>query len=80
MLRKISPIGNSQGVSIPREMLEKLHLSVGSRVEVEVDKKTKRIIIKPKAEKARGSIDKKFASQVDEFIERYRPALKALSK
>jgi len=81
MLRKICHIGNSQGVSLPKEMLEKLHLSVGFDVEVELDEKGKRIIIEPKtARAAYETVDMEFASQVSDFIERYKPALKALAK
>ncbi len=81
MLRKICHIGNSQGVSLPKEMLEKLHLSVGLDVDVELDEKGKRIIIEPKtARAAYETVDMEFASQVSDFIERYKPALKALAK
>lgn len=81
MLRKICHIGNSQGVSLPKEMLEKLNLSVGLDVDVELDEKGKRIIIEPKtARAAYEAVDMEFASQVSDFIERYKPALKALAK
>lgn len=81
MLRKICHIGNSQGVSLPKEMLEKLHLSVGLDVDVELDEKGKRIIIEPKTSRAAyETVDREFASQVSDFIERYKPALKALAK
>ena len=81
MLRKICHIGNSQGVSLPKEMLEKLHLSVGLDVDVEIDEKGKRIIIEPKISRATyETVDREFASQVSDFIERYKPALKALAK
>ncbi len=39
MQRKICSIGNSQGISIPTEMLEKLKLSKGSEVDIKVDEK-----------------------------------------
>lgn len=81
MHRKICHIGNSQGVSIPKGMLEKLHLSIGAEVEVELDDERKRIIIEPKVVDASyKSIDSEFASQVNEFIEQYRPALKKLAE
>lgn len=44
MLRKICSIGNSYGVSIPKEMLEKLHLTAGAQVVVEIDEKSNKII------------------------------------
>lgn len=81
MLRKICHIGNSYGISIPKEILEKLHLTVGTHVDVKVDEKANKIIIEPAVQKSLSSeIDKEFASQVKDFIERYKPALKALAE
>lgn len=81
MHRKLCSIGNSQGVSIPREMIEKLNLSVGSKVDVTLDKSGERIILKPvKKKKYPKGIDREFVSQVNEFIEKYRPAIKELAK
>lgn len=81
MLRKICHIGNSYGISIPKEILEKLHLTAGAQVDVNADEKTNKIIIKPAIQKSIPSeIDKEFASQVKDFIERYKPALKALAE
>ncbi|MBI5562958.1 MAG: AbrB/MazE/SpoVT family DNA-binding domain-containing protein [Deltaproteobacteria bacterium] len=79
MLRKICPIGNSQGVTIPKDALDALHLGVGSKVEVEVDEKNKGIIIGA-ALGREGAIEKEFASRVDDFIKSYKPALRALAK
>lgn len=81
MLRKICPIGNSFGVSIPKEILIKLHLKAGSQVEVNLDEETNKIVIDPAISKSyKEAIDIEFASQVKEFIEHYKPALKSLSK
>lgn len=81
MLRKICHIGNSYGISIPKEILEKLHLTAGAHVDVRVDEKANKIIIKPAVQKSLSSeIDKEFASQVKDFIELYKPALKALAE
>ncbi|KPJ98503.1 MAG: hypothetical protein AMK71_11295 [Nitrospira bacterium SG8_35_4] len=82
MRRKICAIGNSRGVSLPVDMLEELHLSVGSEVDVRADVKNARIVIEPVKEKKRHprGVDRKFVSQVNEFIERYEPALKELAK
>lgn len=81
MLRKICHIGNSYGVSIPKEILEKLHLTAGAQVDIKVDEKANKIIIKPAVQESLSSeIDKEFASQVQDFIEHYKPALKALAE
>ncbi|MDN3512517.1 MAG: AbrB/MazE/SpoVT family DNA-binding domain-containing protein [Candidatus Jettenia sp.] len=81
MRRKICAIGNSYGVSIPKEILEKLQLTPGIQVEVKVDEKAKKIIIEPFVhESFQDTVDKEFAVQVNDFIERYRSALKTLAK
>ncbi|MCF6159611.1 MAG: AbrB/MazE/SpoVT family DNA-binding domain-containing protein [wastewater metagenome] len=81
MRRKICIIGNSYGVSIPKEILEKLQLTPGTQVEVKVDEKAKKIIIEPSVrESFQDTVDKEFAAQVNDFIERYRPALKTLAE
>ena len=81
MHRKICTIGNSQGVSLPVEALEKLQLAIGSEVDVQVDEEHGRIVIKPvrSAAYAEG-VDAEFAAQVNDFIEQYRPALKKLAE
>ncbi len=81
MHRKICSIGNSQGVSIPLDVLEKLNLSVGSEIDVKLDEKSSRIVIEPvRKKKYPKGIDREFVSQVSDFIEKYRPALKELAK
>jgi len=81
MHRKICSIGNSQGVSVPADMLAQLHLSVGSEVDIHIDESKTKIVIEPARKKKypRG-IDGKFVSQVNEFIEKYEVALKELAK
>ncbi|MBI5632963.1 MAG: AbrB/MazE/SpoVT family DNA-binding domain-containing protein [Nitrospirae bacterium] len=81
MQRKICAIGNSRGVSLPPDLLEKLHLAVGSEVNIELDDAQAKIIIEPvKKKKYPKGIDQKFVSQVNDFIERYRPALDELAR
>jgi antitoxin component of MazEF toxin-antitoxin module len=81
MRRKVVAIGNSKGVSIPVEILSKLDLAAGSDVNVELDEEQERIVIAPVRKKRKvPGIDKAFAGQVSEFIEKYRPALKELAK
>jgi antitoxin MazE len=78
MVRKIFRTGNSMVVSLPREMLESIGLGEGSEVVITEDRKRRRIVIAPNAVAVEG-IDEKFAKQVSDFIERYRPALEALA-
>ncbi|MBT9537780.1 MAG: hypothetical protein IVZ94_06570, partial [Nitrospirae bacterium] len=54
---------------------------VGSEVDITIDKSGERIILEPvKKKKYPKGIDREFVSQVNEFIEKYRPALKELAK
>ena len=81
MHRKVCSIGNSQGVSIPIDILEKLDLSIGSEIDIKLDEKSSRIVIEPvRKKKYPKGIDTKFVSQVNDFIAKYGPALKELSK
>ena len=79
MERKIFRTGNSVVVSLPKEMLDALHLTVGEDVSVELDAEQGHIVIAPSTAGAEG-VDAQFAEQVAEFIEQYRPALEALAK
>ncbi len=77
---KVHEIAKKFGVT-NKEVLEKLQLTPGAQVEIKVDEKAKKIIIEPSVHKSfQGTIDKEFASQVNDFIERYKPALKTLAK
>jgi putative addiction module antidote len=81
MHRKVFAVGNSKGVSIPTDYLNKLELTVGAEVDVSLDEDHDRIVIEPvRKKKYPKGVDKEFASQVNDFIARYRPALKELAK
>jgi len=82
MRRKICTIGNSQGISLPADVLEKLQLAVGADVEVSLDEEHGRIIIEPARPTTAypEGIDAEFVAQVNEFIVQYRPALKKLAE
>jgi antitoxin MazE len=54
MLATISKWGNSQGLRVPKELLEKLDLTVGDKVKVELVEK--KIIIEPVKEIKRYNI------------------------
>lgn len=79
MSRKIFKSGNSLVVSLPQESMELLGLGEGSEVTVTLDQDGRRIVIEPSA-RSREEISPKFARQLDDFIEQYRPALEALAK
>jgi antitoxin MazE len=79
MLRKVFKTGNSIVVSLPKDSLDFLGLAEGSEVSVELDRERRQVIIAP-VDRALPGVDETFAQQVAEFIEQYRPALKALAR
>jgi putative addiction module antidote len=79
MNRKIFRTGNSLVISLPKEMLESLHVGEGEEVSVELNPTRNQIVISPAA-RAAEEVDAEFAKQVAEFIEEYRPALEALAR
>lgn len=81
MLRKVFRTGNSVVISLPREALDYLNIQEGMEIEVDLDRENRQVILKPVAmQLAISGVDEKFALQVAEFIEQYRPALQELAK
>jgi putative addiction module antidote len=81
MLRKVFRTGNSVVISLPREALEYLNIQEGTEIEVDLDRENRQVILKPvEVSLATSGVDEKFALQVAEFIEQYRPALQELAK
>lgn len=83
MLQKVIQAGNSAAVIIPKSVLEEMGLIVGDRIEVRTTRKPLKVEILPKKKailsKSSG-ITKSFARSVDQFIQKYRPALEELAK
>ena len=75
MTQKVIKVGDSVAVVIPKKSLKDLGISPGDRVNVEIDKKQRRVSFSP----AIAEIDKELLSWTKKFIERYRPALEALA-
>jgi antitoxin component of MazEF toxin-antitoxin module len=67
-------------VSIPKDILDELQISEGEDVSVELDSQQRQIVISPVVKAVPTGIDETLAKQVDDFIEKYRPALEALAK
>jgi len=81
LLRKVFRTGNSVVISLPREAMEYLNLHEGAEIEVNLDRENRQLIIKPvERPDAISGVDEKFAHQVAEFIEHYRPALETLAR
>jgi putative addiction module antidote len=79
MTRKLFRTGNSTVVSLPVDVLETVGLRPGDEVTVTVDPEQRRIIVTPPAPTLPG-VRPDFLDQVDQFIERYQPALETLAQ
>jgi antitoxin MazE len=81
MIRRLFKTGNSIVLSLPKEVLETLHLADGEKISLELDRDQHRLILTPVKKTASvPGVDEKFALQVDEFIQMYRSALEELAK
>lgn len=80
MQRQLFKTGNSTVLSLPKEMLDSLGLKNGENVSVELDKANNRLVITPAEKSLTANLDETFATQVNDFIEKYRPALEELAK
>lgn len=68
MITKIQKWGNSQGLRFPKEILKKVHISIGDEVEISV--KQDEIVIKP-ATQIRGKY--KLKDLVAKIPAKYKP-------
>ncbi len=81
MERKICTIGNSQGVTLPKEYIEALGLEVGSRIEVALDTEQEVLVLsRPRTGKRAQNVSEEFAQRVKRFIDRNRETLEALAR
>lgn len=73
MTRKILQIGSSVGLTIPKDALAQLNMSIGDEVVLTVDSARKRMFIELPA-----TVDGELVTWTKDFIEKYRPTLEAL--
>ena len=75
MIQKVLRVGSSAAVTIPKKSLRELGLKIGDSVTLTVDRIQKSVLVEPTV-----AVDAELVSWTKGFIEKYRPALKALSK
>jgi putative addiction module antidote len=76
MTQKVLKVGSSAAVTIPKKSLEELGLKIGDHVSLSIDKARKVVTISAASE----SVDHELLDWTRKFIERYKPALRALAK
>ncbi len=79
MMSKLLETKQGPAVLLPADALEILGLTIDSEISVALNPELGQIIVTPTSLLLPG-VDEEFAQQVSDFIEQYRPALKALVK
>ena len=75
MLQKVLKVGSSAAVTIPKKSLEELGLKIGDEVTVTVNRENRTLMVESAA-----AVDTETIEWARGFIEKYRPALEALSR
>ncbi|MFO7944240.1 MAG: AbrB/MazE/SpoVT family DNA-binding domain-containing protein [Anaerolineales bacterium] len=74
--RKIFRSGSSLVVTLPKDMLAYLEIGEGDEVHLRLEAEQCQILVKPAESPAETSkVDREYASQMADIIEKYRPAL-----
>tara|TARA_B100001971_G_C17984779_1_gene429242 strand:- start:46 stop:297 length:252 start_codon:yes stop_codon:yes gene_type:complete len=79
MAQKIVKIGNSLGVTIPKDSAEKLGWNPGDSVDLDTDNQTGEITISLSSTDNLSQEDKRVIKHGLDFIKRYRKDLKSLA-
>lgn len=77
MRQKVLRVGTSAAVTIPKKSLQELGLKIGDEVSVDIDRKTKSVIIRPEADLSKEDI--KILEIGNKIIEKYRADFRALA-
>ena len=84
MLQKIIKVGNSLGITLPREFVKQSNLMAGQKVTTSTDATTGILQLQTKDKSSdkllRASLSPEFIKRVDSFIKQHKPALEKLSK
>jgi antitoxin component of MazEF toxin-antitoxin module len=75
MMQKVVKLGTSAAVTIPKRAMKDLGVKLGDRVHVEVVKNTRTLKVRTPVK-----VDHELLEWTNAFIDRYRPALKALAR
>ncbi len=77
MTQKVLKVGTSAGLSIPKEAMRDLKLRIGEHMTSHWDARTGTLSFRRAGKPV---VDKETVEWTERFVERYKPALKALAK
>ena len=76
MVQKVIKVGSSAAITISKQAIKDLGVSVGDSVRTTIDSKRRRLYMEP----ASAAISEETLHWTKTFIDHYRPALEALAK
>lgn len=79
MTQTVINIGNSQGIILPKEILNKLKIKKGDALDIELEDDDRVVISKKGLKKTKARISPELVSWLDGFNKRYKNALQELA-
>ncbi len=79
MTQTIISIGNSQGIIIPKEILNKLKVKKGDVLDIHLEDDDRVVVSKKGTKKTKANISPELLAWLDGFNERYKNALQELA-
>lgn len=79
MTQTIISIGNSQGIIIPKEILNKLKVKKGDILDIQLEDDNRVVVSKKDTKKTKANISPELLIWLDGFNERYKSALQELA-
>ncbi|MBT7553197.1 AbrB/MazE/SpoVT family DNA-binding domain-containing protein [bacterium] len=84
MTQKIIKVGNSLGITLPKEFVKQANLSTGHTVTTAIEANTGVLKVQTNIKNSdkliKSSLSPQFVKRVDSFIKRHKPALEKLAR
>lgn len=79
MTQTIINIGNSQGIILPKDILNKLNIKKGDVLDIDLEDDGRVVISKKGLKKTKAKVSPELLVWLDEFNKRYKDALQELA-
>jgi putative addiction module antidote len=79
MTQTVINIGNSQGIIFPKEILNKLKITKGDAVDIDLEDDSRIVISKKGIKKTKANVSPELLVWLDGFNKRYKNALQELA-
>ncbi|MBI2051480.1 AbrB/MazE/SpoVT family DNA-binding domain-containing protein [Candidatus Roizmanbacteria bacterium] len=82
MTQKVIKVGNSLGMIFPKELVNKMKMKVGRKLQIEALEETSTIIVRPSRphqKKAKTAVSPEFKKWLNAFTKKHKALLKELA-